>query len=323
MELARVVATNVFDIVEDFAVVFAKQVHDRAPELGSPGDTRAVDATRRSSVGSMREFLTIMRARIYAPNAMETSPEALEHVRYLQSRGIGLSQALRFYHIGIAMFEPVVIAEFARCAPDEATLERMKVLLREFMFTFVDRMTRRLAAEYGVTERDGWIGDPNDPVWHNPDCVEVAEAFIADYASSAAAAEPHAARAHAERSLEQFCSAMEAAAADPVLSRALARADTTVAIELADESDLGVTLLLDRHPVEVVDPGPDTEVELSIASTDLARLCSPDFHLAMAIARGRVTYTGDVRRFLRVTPIVRHASLPERTADPVLTPATV
>jgi hypothetical protein len=29
----------------------------------------------------------------------------------------------------------------------------------------------------------------------------------------------------------------------------------------------------------------------------------------MAIARGRVQYVGQVRRFLRVTPIVRHAAL--------------
>jgi hypothetical protein len=40
----------------------------------------------------------------------------------------------------------------------------------------------------------------------------------------------------------------------------------------------------------------------------------------MAIARGRVQYQGDVRKFLRVTPIVRHASLPTRAAtDDTLT----
>jgi hypothetical protein len=64
-------------------------------------------------------------------------------------------------------------------------------------------------------------------------------------------------------------------------------------------------------------------VELSIASVDLDRLCSPDFHLAMAIARGRVQYQGDVRRFLRVTPVVRHASLPTRTTTAVtVTPSS-
>jgi hypothetical protein len=94
----------------------------------------------------------------------------------------------------------------------------------------------------------------------------------------------------------------------------VARADTTVGIELADEPDLGLALLLDREPIAVVERGEPTDVELSIASTDLDRLCSPEFHLAMAIVRERVTYTGEVRRFLRVTPIFRHASLPERTA---------
>jgi hypothetical protein len=50
---------------------------------------------------------------------------------------------------------------------------------------------------------------------------------------------------------------------------------------------------------------------MSIVSVDLARLYSPDFHLAMAITRGRVGYSGPVRKFLRVTPVVRHASLPK------------
>src|SRR6266498_3174037 len=145
------------------------QVHKRAPERGAPDDETAVEATRRSGVGSMHEFLAIMRAGIYAPTALETSPEALEHVRYLQSRGIGLALALRFYHIGVAMFEPVVAAEFARCAADEATLQRMQSVLRVFIFNFVDRITKRLAAEYGVAEREGWNPDPDAGVWHDPE----------------------------------------------------------------------------------------------------------------------------------------------------------
>ena len=112
---------------------------------------------------------------------------------------------------------------------------------------------------------------------------------------------------------QRFRAAMQTAAGDPNLSRKLARADTTIRIMLADDPDLGVTLLLDRTPIEVVDAAP-AEVALSIASVDLDRLCSPEFHLAMAIPRGRVQYTGNVRKFLRVTPIVRHASLPTRAA---------
>ncbi|MEA2244988.1 MAG: hypothetical protein QOD24_4544, partial [Solirubrobacteraceae bacterium] len=130
MELIRLVATNVWESVDDFSVVFAKTIHERIPELGGPEDTTAAEVTRRSSIGSMHEFLSIMRAGIFAPNAIETATEALEHVRYLQTRGIGLGLALRWYHVGIAMFEPMVIDQFERDTPDDATLERMRGLIR-------------------------------------------------------------------------------------------------------------------------------------------------------------------------------------------------
>jgi hypothetical protein len=61
-------------------------------------------------------------------------------------------------------------------------------------------------------------------------------------------------------------------------------------------------------------------VEISIVSVDLARLYSPDFHLSMAILRGRVGYRGPVRKFLRVTPVVRHASLPDYLKPTTLRP---
>jgi hypothetical protein len=323
IELIRTVATNVWELVDDFSYDFAAEIHKRVPELGKPDDAEAVEATRTSSVGSMHEFLTIMRAAIFAPNAIETSPEALEHVRFLQSRGVGLAIALRFYHIGIAMFEPVVVAEFERCTSDQSTLERMRVLIRNFIFVYVDQITKRLAAEYGVTEREGFNPDPNAPVWHDPEVVAAARDFLAQKQRGGADGAPRdgrgAARAHSEDALERFCAAMEAAAEDPRLSKTLARAGATIRIELLDDPDLSVTLLLDRTPIEVVDGTTSADVNLSIASVDLDRLCSPDFHLAMAIVRGRVQYEGDVRKFLRVTPVVRHASLPKR-AEQTTTP---
>jgi hypothetical protein len=310
VELIRLVATNVWECVEDFSVVFAKTLHERIPELGAPEDTTAAEVTRRSSIGSMHEFLSIMRAGIFAPNAIETATEALEHVRYLQSRGIGLGLAVRWYHVGIAMFEPMVIDQFERDAPDAAALERMRGLIRQFIFVYVDQITKRLAAEYGVTEREGWVADPDAPVLHDPALAEVTRSFLAGRERGG---EATAAHRHSEDALQRFCAAMQTAAGDANLSKKLARADTTIRITLADDPDLGVTLLLDRTPIEVVAEAP-AEVALSIASVDLDRLCSPEFHLAMAIARGRVQYTGNVRKFLRVTPIVRHASLPTRAA---------
>ena len=316
-DLIRRVATNVWECVDDFSVVFAKTLHERIPELGGPEDATAADVTRRSSIGSMHEFLSIMRAGIFAPTAIETATEALEHVRYLQSRGIGLGLALRWYHVGVAMFEPMVNDQFERDAPDDATLQRMRGLIRQFIFTYVDQITKRLAAEYGVTEREGWVGDADAPILHDPALADVTRAFLSGRARDGQAGAAHR---HSQEALQRFRAAMETAADDPNLSRKLARADTTVRITLADDPDLGLTLLLDRAPIEVVDHDTSAEVDLAIASVDLDRLCSPDFHLAMAIARGRVQYRGYVRKFLRVTPIVRHASLPARAAaDSTLT----
>jgi hypothetical protein len=181
----------------------------------------------------------------------------------------------------------------------------------------VDQITKRLAAEYGVTEREGWVADPDAAILHDPALAAVTMNFLSGRQRDGQAT---AARRHCEEALARFRAAMAAAAGNPQLSRKLARADTSIRITLADEPDLGVTLRLDRTPIEVVDDSTDAEVALTIASVDLDRLCSPEFHLAMAIARGRVQYQGDVRKFLRVTPIVRHASLlPTQSTDDALT----
>jgi hypothetical protein len=193
----------------------------------------------------------------------------------------------------------------------------MATPMRAFIFTYVDQITKRLAAEYG-TEREGWVDDPDDPIWHDPKAIAAVHAFIEQRAEKERT-EPTdgtAARAYTESALDRFAVAMEAAGRDERLSRVLRRAATTVRIELADDPELWVTLLLDRDPVEVVADERAAEVEISIVSVDLARLYSPDFHVAMAITRGRVGYTGPVRKFLQVTPVVRHASLPELISAP-------
>jgi hypothetical protein len=189
--------------------------------------------------------------------------------------------------------------------------------MRGFIFTYVDQITKRLAAEYG-TEREGWVDDPDDPIWHDPEAIAAVQAFIEQRAAKEAdePTDGTAARVYTEGALERFATAMQAAARDERLSRVLRRAATTVRIELADDPELWVTLLLDRDPVEVVDDDRAAEVEISIVSVDLARLYSPDFHVAMAIARGRIGYSGPVRKFLQVTPVVRHASLPELISAP-------
>jgi hypothetical protein len=301
-----------FEIVDDVAPVIARQMIKRVPDLGPLEDEAAYDATRRSALGSMYELLCITRAGLTDPGVIETSAEALEHLRFLKARGVGMSSVIGFYHIGFAMFEPLVAHQLGRFAPDAETIERMAMPMRQFIFSYVDQVTKRLAAEYG-TDREGWVPDPNDPVWHDPDSVRVAQEYLRqrDQSGHAQGDGTAAARAFTQGALDRFCAAMNAAAEDERLSSVLARGKTTVRIELADDPELAVTLLLDRHPIEVTDAEVPAEIEISIVSVDLARLYSPDFHLSMAITRGRVGYDGPVRKFLRVTPVVRHASLPK------------
>jgi hypothetical protein len=202
--------------------------------------------------------------------------------------------------------------ELARVVPDQNTAQQLAAPIREFIFLYVDQTTKRLAAEVG-SERDGWVSERTDPIWHDPDSVAEINRFLQELAVKERAQTEigGAARAYTQNALQRFCAAMSAAAQDKRLSSVLSRANTTVRIELADDPELSCTLLLDRNPIEVVQTDEPAEVEISIVSVDLARLYSPDFHLAMAISRGRVGYTGPVRKFLQVTPVVRHASLPK------------
>jgi hypothetical protein len=308
-QMVRRAATAMFDIVETAAPVIARQMIARVPALGPADDQQAFEATRRSALGSMYELLCMTRAGVNEPTLIETSPEALEHLRFLKHRDAGFRTVLGFYQIGFAMFEPLMAAELARFLPDAAAQQRMAGPTREFIFTYVDRITRRLAAEYG-TERDGWVPDPADPAWHDPDSVAVTHRLIEELRAAPREAEGVAARRYTARALDSFVDTMESAARDERLSLVLCRAQTTVRIQLADDPDMAVTLLLDREPIEVIDQDVASEVAISIVSVDLARLYSPDFHLPMAILRGRVRYTGPVRKFLRITPVVRHASLP-------------
>jgi hypothetical protein len=227
---------------------------------------------------------------------------------------VGFHTVLRFYHIGISMFAPLMGHVMQGVVRDPRVMQEMAGPLRQFIFLYVDQVTKRLAAEMG-SDREGWTDDPDDPAWNDPEAVETVHQFMHEWDRTHGQADgTAAARAYCEQALERFCQSMETAANDPRLSTVLSRANTSVRIQLADEPDLAVTLLLDRDPIEVVDRA-DAEISMQIISVDLARLYSPDFHLSMSIVRGRVRYKGPVRKFLRVSPVVRHASLPQMSAQ--------
>lgn len=105
---------------------------------------------------------------------------------------------------------------------------------------------------------------------------------------------------------EEFRRTVQAAAEDPVIGHRLAFGQTTLLLRLEDDPDAELLLRLDREPIEVVDDpgGESAEIELWVSSDQLRRVWDPDFHLAMAIAKGEATFVGPVRKFLRVMPIL-------------------
>jgi hypothetical protein len=100
---------------------------------------------------------------------------------------------------------------------------------------------------------------------------------------------------------------------DPAASARVALAETRVGIKLSDGP--AFTLYLDREPVEIGDADEHAEIALAMTATQLEMLIRGELALAMEIAHGRIAYSGPVRKFLRIVPILRRVSR-EWMADP-------
>jgi phospholipid/cholesterol/gamma-HCH transport system ATP-binding protein len=110
--------------------------------------------------------------------------------------------------------------------------------------------------------------------------------------------------------------ALRAAAADELFCERVAHANTTASLSVAG-SDHGLTLRLDRTPIEVHDEVlPDTEVQVFGGERELAQILAWELPLGLAIARGKVTFTGPVRKLLCVMPVLHHACLPDAERPP-------
>ena len=95
---------------------------------------------------------------------------------------------------------------------------------------------------------------------------------------------------------------------DALLTDRIRTADTTVHIHLTDTA--GVTLRLDRDPIEA-EPriSGHAEIELWTSAQELLRCGRGERQLAMSIMRGQAEYSGPVRKFLRIQPILRSFDL--------------
>jgi hypothetical protein len=315
--LVRGLSTLMLDVVEPFSVAMARHIHEHVGALGGLENAATVESTRAAAEANMREVLSTLRAGLPA-SAHETPVEALEHARFLQSRGVGLGSVIELYQYGLAMFRAVVVLELLERVPDEAARAAIASALDGYVFAYIARVSNRLVTEYGLTE-GGWYPDAADPVFANPETLDAARRFrderIADGAWVPDSPERSQARDNAERALRSFAATVEEAARNPELSHRVSLAATTVGVTLADEPDLSLTLLLDRDPVAIADGGVEADAAIWIASVDLNRLWSHDFYLAMAIAKGRVRMAGPVRRLLRVIPIMRVMAAEHRALE--------
>jgi hypothetical protein len=95
------------------------------------------------------------------------------------------------------------------------------------------------------------------------------------------------------------------AAADARRSTSLGVVAATVAIELRGHPDATLVVRMEPDAIAVLDDDDQrTDIRLSMDPIDLHELFAGGLHLPMKIARGQVSYTGQVRRFLRVIAIL-------------------
>ena len=242
--------------------------------------------------------------------------QALEYARFLRGRGAGYDAVTASYQYGVAMFRDVLALELP------LRIERRRSGCsgsRRPPTSSCSPTSGRSStgcSRSSTPVRVAWHPTAADEVFDNPASQEAARRFRrrADRRRSLAGRDARAIRR--PRGVRAGAGGVRGddrgrGASDPELSRRLSLAETTVEFVLADDPDLSITLLLDRTPIEVHrDCGRETPRSScgSPASTS-THLCSGEFKLAMAIARGRVIATGPVRKFLRVVPVLGHSAL--------------
>lgn len=87
-----------------------------------------------------------------------------------------------------------------------------------------------------------------------------------------------------------------------------ARAQTSVEFSVKDcqgGSLPWAVIHLDGEPISVAPGGGQAEIGLCFSREDLRRFLTGDLQLPMAIARGDVAFSGPVRKFLRIAPVLR------------------
>ncbi|MGE4425239.1 MAG: hypothetical protein AB7G37_02165 [Solirubrobacteraceae bacterium] len=115
------------------------------------------------------------------------------------------------------------------------------------------------------------------------------------------------ATASAEELVDLLVRFFDGGSHDQELAERVAFANTTMAIHLTDAArETGCTVHLTRIPLECV-PGIDANAEIQVYTPTkvLLDVIAGRRAMSMAIADGDIQYTGPVRKFLRVAPILQ------------------
>jgi hypothetical protein len=107
----------------------------------------------------------------------------------------------------------------------------------------------------------------------------------------------------------EFVALVRRALRDPAVARRLGESGIVVRIDVAGDPAESATLLLDRIPAEVAigPPAYRETIRLRLTGADLAAFWRHDVSLPLKILSGEIAYEGQVRRLLRVMPILRAA----------------
>jgi hypothetical protein len=108
---------------------------------------------------------------------------------------------------------------------------------------------------------------------------------------------------------EALIDVFEQAAGEPKVAEPIGKIEHDVLISSQDVPGSGVLLVCRDGRIEVRDAEggstPDATIEMAMQTPDIEKLTAGDLRTAMAIADGRATYSGPVRQFLRVLPLVQ------------------
>jgi hypothetical protein len=299
LTLTDVVTIQLLDSLGHLCDAALDDIRRHVPEL-EHADPSATAAIRRGLGQSYAELCGLLRSG--CPVAATPPVGAVENAVSLRESGLGWPAAEAALRTSLQLF-----GRAASALDGNVMLPELDALLADYwvehVTTLADGYQSVRAHEHVALDR----GLPEPPGAPAIDAYVAGRSFDSRMAARVSA--------HSEAVMEEFCEALEVACAEERVAAKLASAGTSVTIVLADQDDVRATLMLDGDTVEIArGTALAAASEIRITTPDLERLFSEEFHLAMAMARGRLAWSGPVRKFLRVAPVISNILLTSASA---------